>query len=68
MPQTLETEEYVEYRAELITTGVCVLRDQAVAGQLSVDEFFAKYEQLKAQGLQDVIDAGAAAYALLSGN
>ena len=68
MPQTLETEEYVEYRAELITTGVCVLRDQAVAGQLSVDEFFAKYEQLKAQGLRDVIDAGAAAYALLSGN
>lgn len=68
MPQTLETEAYVEYRAELITTGVCVLRDQAVAGQLTVDEFFTKYEALKAQGLQDVIDEGAAAYALLSGN
>ena len=67
MPQTLATEEYTEYRAELITTGVCVLRDQCVAGQISVDEFFAKYEELKAQGLQEVIDAGTEAYAKLIG-
>ena len=67
MPQTLETEAYTEYRAELITTGVCTLRDQCIAGQLTVDAFFAKYEELKKQGLQDVIDEGAAAYALLSG-
>ncbi len=66
MPQTLETDEYVEYHAELITTGVCVLRDQTVTGQLTVDEFFEKYEELKAQGLQELIDAGTAAYALLS--
>lgn len=68
MPKTIETAEYTEYRAEMITTGVCVLRDQAVAGQISVDEFFAQYETLKTRGLQEVIDAGSAAYALISGN
>jgi putative aldouronate transport system substrate-binding protein len=67
MPQTLDTDEYVEYHAELITTGVCVLRDQTIAGQMTVDEFFTQYEGLKAQGLQEVIDAGTAAYAVLSG-
>ena len=68
MPQTLDTEAYVEYRAELITTGVCVLRDQTIAGQMTVDDFFTQYESLKAQGLQEVIDAGAESYALLSGS
>ena len=56
MPPTLETEAYVEYRAELISSGVCALRDQCVAGQLSVDDFFAKYEELKGRGLQDILD------------
>lgn len=67
MPPTLETEAYVEYRAELITSGVCALRDQCVAGQLSVDDFFAKYEELKGRGLQDIIDQGTEAYALIVG-
>lgn len=67
MPPTLETEAYVEYRAELITSGVCALRDQCVAGQLSVDDFFAKYEELKGRGLQDILDEGAEAYALIVG-
>lgn len=67
MPPTLETEAYVEYRAELITSGVCALRDQCVAGQLSVDDFFAKYEELKGRGLQDIIDQGTKAYALIVG-
>jgi putative aldouronate transport system substrate-binding protein len=67
MPQTLATPEYTEYRAELITTGVCVLRDQAVVGQLSVEDFFAQYETLKTRGLQEVIDAGAESYAVLAG-
>lgn len=68
LPQVLDTEAYTEYRSELITTGVCVARDQTIAGQMTVDEFLAQYETLKAQGLQEVIDAGSAAYALLSGN
>ena len=67
MPPTLETEAYVEYRAELITSGVCALRDQCEAGQLSVDDFFAKYEELKGRGLQDIIDQGTEAYALIVG-
>lgn len=67
MPPTLETEAYVEYRAELITSGVCALRDQCVAGQLSVDDFFTKYEELKGRGLQDILDEGAEAYALIVG-
>lgn len=67
MPQTLETEAYVEFRTELITTGVCTLRDRTIAGEMSVDDFFAQYEELKAQGLQKVIDEGAAAYASILG-
>ncbi len=67
MPQSLETEAYVEYRAETITGGVCVIRDQTIAGQITVDEFFKQYEALKAMGLQDIIDQGTEAYALLSG-
>lgn len=67
MPPTLETEAYIEYRGELIigSTGICALRDQCVAGQMSVDDFFAKYEELKGRGLQDVIDEGNEAYQLI---
>jgi len=68
MPQTLGTDAYVEFRDALITNGVCTLRDQTIAGQMSVDDFFAKYEELKTQGLQRVIDEGAAAYASILGN
>ena len=35
---------------------------------MTVDDFFTQYESLKAQGLQEVIDAGTEAYALLSGS
>ena len=67
MPPTLETDAYVEYHGELMTggNGVCTLRDQCIAGQLTVDEFFAKYEALKDRGLQDVIDEGNEAYQLI---
>ena len=67
MPPTLETDAYVEYHGELITggNGVCTLRDQCIAGQLTVDEFFAKYEALKDRGLQDVLDEGNEAYQLI---
>lgn len=69
MPQTLETAAYTEFSGELITGagGICMLRDQAIAGQISVDEFFTRYEALKAQGLQDVIDQGTESYAMMSG-
>ncbi len=67
MPQSLATEAYTEYRAETITTGVCVIRDQCIAGQISVDDFFKQYEAIKGMGLQDIIDQGGEAYAKLSG-
>ena len=67
MPQTLATPAWTEYSGEVIVAGVCVLRDQAIAGQISVDEFFKQYEALKPAGIQAILDEGAAAYALLSG-
>lgn len=67
MPQVLATEAYTEYAGETITAGVAVLRDQAIAGQISVDEFFSKYEALKPAGIQAILDEGAAAYAKLIG-
>ena len=65
MPAVQGTEAYNEYVGELIRggNGICTYRDQCVAGQITIDEFFAKYEGLKGRGLQDVIDQGTAAYA-----
>ena len=51
MPPTLETEAYIEYRGELIIGSAGILCAISVAGQLSVDDFFAKYEELKGRGL-----------------
>jgi hypothetical protein len=62
-PDTLETDAYVKYRADLITNGVCVLRDQCIAGQITPAQFKAQYESLKARGFREIIDQGAAAYA-----
>ncbi len=69
MPSTQETDAYVEYVGELIRggAGICTYRDQCIAGQLTIDEFFAKYDELKARGLQDVIDEGNEAYQLTAG-
>ena len=44
-----------------------MLRDQAIAGRITVDEFFEKYEALKPMGLQEIIDQGTAAYNKLLG-
>lgn len=69
MPPTLETEEYTDNRGDLITggEGVCVLRDRCIAGQITVEEFMAKYRTLKDNGLQDVIDAGTRAFDKIMG-
>ena len=59
-PPTVETASYVKYRSSLITEGVCKLRDQAIRGEISLDEFWSGYEKLKEEGLSNVIlDAGA---------
>lgn len=60
-PAVLSTDAYMEYYADL-GEQVKSLQANAIAGNITVDEFFAQYEQLKAQGLQEVIDQGAAAY------
>lgn len=69
MPTVLETEAYTEFRGELITGagGICVARDQCIAGQMTAEEFAAKYSALKQMGLQDVIDQGKEAYATIMG-
>lgn len=46
-PPTIETSSYVKHRTVLITEGVCKLRDKAIRGEITVDEFFAGYDQLK---------------------
>ena len=56
-PVTRETDAYVKYRANLITAGVCPLRNQAIRGEITVDEFREKYEALKERGLDKVIKA-----------
>lgn len=62
LPQTYETPAYTQYRSALITEGVCRLRNRAIKGEITVDEFFAEYDSLKQRGLQKVIDeAGEAA-------
>jgi len=62
-PDTLETDAYVSNRASLITTGVCVLRDRCIAGQITPAQFKSQYDALKGRGFQAIIDQGAAAYA-----
>ena len=54
-PVTFETDAYVKYRSNLITAGICPLRDQAIRGEITLDEFWEKYEQFKDRGLKDVI-------------
>lgn len=61
-PLTLETESYVKYRTSLITDGVCKLRDQAIRGEISQEEFWSGYEGLKSKGLAQVIADGNALY------
>lgn len=54
-PGTFETDAYVKYRSNLITAGVCTLRNQAIRGEITVEEFREKYEELKRSGLDAVI-------------
>lgn len=54
-PVTFETDAYVKYRSNLITAGVCPLRNQMIRGEITLDEFHEKYEQLKEKGVAAVI-------------
>ena len=57
-PLTIETDSYVKYRSSLITEGVCKLRDQAIRGEISLNEFWTGYELLKEKGLDKVMSDG----------
>lgn len=56
----LETEAYSSYSADIIPA-IKELQANAIAGRISIDDFFTGYEALKPQGLQAIIDANAAA-------
>ena len=56
LPKTYETPAYTQYRNALITEGVCKLRNQAIKGKITVEEFFEGFNTLKQQGLQSVLD------------
>ena len=60
-PKTYETPAYTQYHSSLITEGVCKLRDRAIKGEITVEEFFSEYAELKQRGLQTVIDETRAA-------
>ncbi|MDD5863788.1 MAG: extracellular solute-binding protein [Firmicutes bacterium] len=67
-PLTLETESYVKYRTSLITDGVCKLRDQAIRGEISQEDFWLGYQALKQRGLDTVIEEAGTLYrTVLSG-
>lgn len=59
-----DTELYIEYGAEFKDklTGIFA---QTVVGELSVEEFYAQYEAIKAEGWQDIIDEQIEAYGKL---
>ena len=61
-PLTMETPSYVKYRTTLITDGVCVLRDRAIRGEITLEEFWDNYRQLKENGLAQVMEEAGAAY------
>ena len=65
-PPVLQTEAYIE-NANTLLAEASQLQAQCIAGLISIDDFYTKYEELKADGLQDVIDQGAEAYAAIMG-
>lgn len=67
-PATVETESYVKYRTSLITEGVCRLRDSAICGEITPELFFSGYKQLKAQGLEKVMEDGRFHYQSMKDN
>lgn len=58
---TFTGSAYVEYYADL-SAQVKSLEAQAIAGNITVDDFFTRYEALKGEGLQAIIDEAAASY------
>ena len=56
-----DTESYIEYGADF-TSKLTSIFAQCVVGELTIDEFYSQYEDIKAEGWQDIIDEQVAAY------
>lgn len=61
----LNTEAFTEKQAQIFPNIESLLA-QCVTSDISIDEFYSEYEKLKAVGLQDILDQGNEAWALLS--
>lgn len=61
----LNTEAYVNKGAELFGQLGTALAE-CVIGEISIDEFYSQYENLKASGLQEIIDQGNEAWTALN--
>lgn len=57
-----DTENYIEYGSEF-TGKLTSIFAQCIVGELSTEEFYAQYENIKADGWQDIIDEQIEAYA-----
>ena len=65
VPPTLVTDAYSKYGADIIPA-LKELQANAIAGRISVDQFYASYEKLKGQGLQKIIDQASSAWKLVN--
>ncbi len=61
-----DTANYIAYGSEL-TGKLTSAFAQCVTGKISVDDFYATYEQIKADGWQDIIDEQIEAYNVIFG-
>lgn len=52
---TLVTEAFAEYSADIMPM-LSEMRANVIAGRMTLEEYHSKYEQLKGQGLQEIID------------
>lgn len=60
----MNTEAHVEYAADILSQ-LQSNRASAVIGDMSVEEYLANYEELKAAGLQEILDEGNEAWQAL---
>lgn len=56
MPKIIETDMYVARRPELITRGVCDIRNKAISGQISIEDFWRLYRNLRNSGLGRLVE------------
>lgn len=63
---TMNTEAYMEYGTDVFSQLGSALAE-TVAGVISIDEFYERYENLKDSGLQEILDEGNEAWQAMQG-